>query len=193
MQSTDWVESISHNFTYMSDLQLLPVNYTLENNKVILRPLMPEDLDVLYAVASDPLIWAQHPNPDRYRREVFEKFFEGAIASHGAFIILDASSGDPIGSSRFYDHFPKAGEVKIGYTFFARKYWGGGFNTAAKQVMTAHAFQFVSRIIFHIGAGNLRSQIAIGRIGAQKIGEEDVAYYGEAPKRNFVYALDRTG
>jgi RimJ/RimL family protein N-acetyltransferase len=175
----------------MSGLQLTPVNYTLQDEQIILRPLVAEDLDVLYAVASDPLIWEQHPNPDRYRRDVFEIFFEGAIASRGAFIILDASTGEPIGSSRFYDYFPESGEVKIGYTFFARKYWGGGFNTAAKQLMTAHAFLFVDRIIFHIGAGNLRSQIAIGRIGAQKIGEEDVAYYGEATKRNFVYALDR--
>ena len=175
----------------MAGLQLLPVNYTLQDEQVILRPLVAEDLDVLYVVASDPLIWEQHPNPDRYRRDVFEKFFEGAITSQGAFMILDASTGEPIGSSRFYDHFPDAGEVKIGYTFFARKCWGGGFNTAAKQLMTAHAFQWVERIIFHIGAGNLRSQIAIGRIGAQKIGEEDVAYYGEATKQNFVYLLNR--
>jgi RimJ/RimL family protein N-acetyltransferase len=175
----------------MSDLQLLPVNYTLQHEKVILRPLVAEDLDALYAVASDPLIWEQHPNPDRYRREVFEKFFEGAIASQGAFLILDTLTGEVIGSSRFYDHFPEAGEVKIGYTFFARKCWGGGFNTAVKALMTRHAFQWVDRIIFHIGAGNLRSQIAIGRMGAQKIGEEDVAYYGEATKRNFVYTLDR--
>lgn len=175
----------------MSIPQLLPVTYTLQNEKVILRPLMAGDLDTLYGVASDPLIWAQHPNPDRYKREVFEVFFEGAIASGGAFLILDKSTGEPVGSSRFYDHLPDTGEVKIGYTFFARKCWGQGFNTAAKRLMIQHAFQYVKRIIFHIGAGNLRSQIAIGRIGAHKIGEEDVAYYGEASKRNFVYALDR--
>jgi RimJ/RimL family protein N-acetyltransferase len=175
----------------MTDQQLMPVTYTLQNDKVLLRPLLAEDFDDLYAVACDPLIWAQHPNPDRYRRDVFQKFFEGAIASKGAFLILDVSSGDPIGSSRFYDQSPETGEVKIGYTFFARKCWGGGFNSATKQLMTAHAFQWADRIIFHIGAGNLRSQIAIGRIGAHKIGEEDVAYYGEAPKRNFVYALDK--
>ena len=175
----------------MPFLQLLPVTYTLQDEKVILRPLMSGDLDVLYAVASDPLIWAQHPNPDRYKREVFEVFFKGAMASDGAFLILDASTGAPIGSSRFYDYMPDKGEVKIGYTFFARKCWSHGFNTAAKRLMTQHAFQWVDRIIFHIGAGNLRSQIAIGRIGAHKIGEEDVSYYGEATKRNFVYALDR--
>lgn len=175
----------------MPFLQLLPVTYTLQDEKVILRPLMSGDLDALYAVASDPLIWAQHPNPDRYKKEVFEVFFKGAMASDGAFLILDASTGEPMGSSRFYDYMPDTREVKIGYTFFARKCWSQGFNTAAKRLMTQHAFQWVDRIIFHIGAGNLRSQIAIGRIGAHKIGEEDVAYYGEATKRNFVYALDR--
>ncbi len=175
----------------MTEPRLLPVDYTLQNDKVILRPLVPEDLDALFAVASDPLIWAQHPNPDRYQQKVFETFFEGAISSQGAFLILNASTGEPIGSSRYYDHIPETGEVKIGYTFFARHCWGKGFNTAAKMLMTEHAFQWVDRIIFQIGAGNLRSQIAIGRIGARKIGEEDVAYYGEAPKRNFVYALDR--
>jgi len=177
----------------MTDPRLLPVNYTLQNDKVILRPLEPEDLDALFAVASDPLIWAQHPNPDRYQRKVFETFFEGAMASQGAFLILDASTGAPIGSSRFYDHFPETGEVKIGYTFFARHCWGLGFNTATKKLMTEHAFQWVDRILFQIGAGNLRSQIAIGRIGAHKIGEEDVAYFGEAPKRNYIYVLDRKG
>ena len=175
----------------MTEPRLLPVDYTLQNDKVILRPLLPEDLDALFAVASDPLIWAQHPNPDRYQRKVFETFFEGAISSQGAFLIFDASTGEPIGSSRYYDHFPETGEVKIGYTFFARHCWGRGFNAAAKRLMTQHAFQWVDRIIFHIGANNLRSQIAIGRIGAKKIGEEDVAYYGEATKRNFVYALAR--
>lgn len=177
----------------MTEQQLLPVTYTLQNEKVILRPLVPEDFDALFSAASDPLIWAQHPNPDRYQRKVFETFFEGALASKGAFLIQDAVTGAPIGSSRYYDHFPETGEVKIGYTFFARDCWGRGFNMATKRLMMDYAFQWVDRIIFQIGAGNLRSQIAIGRIGARKIGEEDVAYYGEAPKRNFIYEIDRNG
>jgi len=40
-----------------------------------LRPLRPEDFDALYAVASDPLIWEQHPSNDRYKKDVFEGFF----------------------------------------------------------------------------------------------------------------------
>ena len=32
-----------------------------------LRPLRANDFDVLFRVASDPLIWEQHPESDRYQ------------------------------------------------------------------------------------------------------------------------------
>lgn len=38
---------------------------TLHGDLVSLRPLRPDDLDALYAVASDPLVWEQHPDRDR--------------------------------------------------------------------------------------------------------------------------------
>lgn len=41
----------------MFDLQ--PI---LKGELLDLRPLRPEDFHHLYAVASDPLIWEQHPN-----------------------------------------------------------------------------------------------------------------------------------
>jgi len=53
----------------------------LSNEKVSLRPLAAIDFDSLYAVANDPLIWEQHPNPDRYKREVFQNYFKGALES----------------------------------------------------------------------------------------------------------------
>ena len=169
-------------------MNLQPVH--LRNEWVQLCPLQSADLDRLYAVASDPLIWAQHPNPDRYQRPVFETYFKGAMESGGAFLILDAT-GEVIGSSRFYDHLPDMREVKIGYTFFARSRWGKPYNRNVKRLMLEHAFQSVDRVIFHVGAGNIRSQRAMEKIGAVKVGEEDVAYYGEATRRNVVYAMTK--
>ncbi len=60
---------------------LMKVNLqpTLENEFVKIQPLQESDFERLYAVACDPLIWEQHPNKDRYKREVFENFFKGAI------------------------------------------------------------------------------------------------------------------
>lgn len=161
----------------------------LKNEMVILSPLRAEDLETLYIVASDPLIWKQHPNPDRYKREVFENYFRGAMESGGALLIKSAQTEEVIGCSRFYDHDADNKEIKIGYTFFGRSSWGKGFNNAAKELMIRHAFQSVDTIIFHVGVNNLRSRRAMEKLGAQLEGLQDVAYYGETSKQNCVYTL----
>jgi RimJ/RimL family protein N-acetyltransferase len=163
----------------------------LQNELVQLVPLSAADFEELYAVASDPLIWEQHPNPDRYQSTVFSNYFDGAIASNGAFLIKDAQTGTAIGSSRFYDHKPELREIKIGYTFFSRACWGKPYNSNVKHLMLAHAFTFVDRVVFHVGASNFRSQKAMERLGAVKTGEEEVAYFGEASRWNFVYEISK--
>jgi len=161
----------------------------LHNALVSLRPLSVTDFELLYAVASDPLIWEQHPNPDRYKRDVFQNYFKGAVESGGAFIILNQHE-QVIGSTRFYDFDPAKSEIKIGYTFFARSCWGQNFNRSTKLLMLSYAFEFVNRVLFHVGASNIRSQKAMEKLGAIKIGEEEVAYYGESTRLNFVYQFE---
>jgi RimJ/RimL family protein N-acetyltransferase len=164
---------------------------TLENEFVKIQPLRESDFETLYTVASDSLIWEQHPNKDRYKREVFEIFFKGAIESGGAFLVIDKQTGEAIGSSRFYDYNSENKFVLIGYTFLARSHWGSKYNPALKKLMIQYAFQFVDSVIFHIGANNVRSQKAIERLGASKIDEIEVKYYGEESKLNFVYEIKK--
>jgi RimJ/RimL family protein N-acetyltransferase len=164
---------------------------TLENEKVILYPLQENDFNDLFAVAADPKIWEQHPNKNRYKIEVFKVFFDGALQSKGAFKIVDKNSGDVIGSSRFYDYNQEDNTILIGYTFFGLSYWGNGFNHTVKTLMLNYIFQFVSKVYFHIGANNVRSQISLGRLGTTKIGEQEVTYFGELPKLNFVYSISK--
>ncbi len=168
-----------------------PLQPTLQNDQVALFPLLDDDFEALFAVASDPRIWEQHPNKDRWQRTVFQNYFEGAIKSNGAFKIVDVSTGEIIGSTRFYDFSPSDSCILIGYTFFAVHCWGKGFNPIVKKLMLDHAFQYVSKVQFHIGSTNYRSQVSIGRLGAVKVGEVEVAYYGEPPKLNFVYEITR--
>jgi RimJ/RimL family protein N-acetyltransferase len=165
----------------------------LANAKVSACPLRDTDFEALYAVASDPLLWEQHPNPQRYQRGEFRKYFEGAMASRGALLVRDAAEGAVIGASRFYDHDESQGTVFVGYTFFARACWGRSYNFALKDAMLTHAFRSVGRVYFHVGASNRRSQIAMERLGASKVAEVEVAYVGEATRPNFVYAIDRHG
>jgi len=130
-----------------------------------LRPLLPTEFDALYAVASDPLIWELHPDPTRYQRPVFEKFFQGAM-THGALAVIDRSSGAMIGSSRYYNEDREANEISIGFTFLARSHWGGRVNAELKRLMLDHAFRTFRRIWLHIGPDNFRSRRAAEKIGA---------------------------
>ena len=164
---------------------------TLENDRVRLFPLQETDFEALYEVASDPKVWEQHPNKDRWKREVFQTFFDGALQSKGAFKIVDKTNDQVIGSTRFYDYDATEDSILIGYTFYGTAYWGKGINQSVKKVMLDYIFQFVSKVNLHVGATNVRSQIAVGRIGAEKVAEQEVAYFGEQPKLNFVYQIDR--
>jgi N-acetyltransferase len=160
----------------------------LSGRNVSLRPLHSNDRDALYAVASDPLIWAQHPSPDRHRRDQFDVFFDQAIASGGAMLILDGD-GSVIGTSRFHGYDPGASQVEIGWTFLIRDHWGGATNREVKDLMLAHAFASVDRVIFRIGPENLRSRRAIEKLGAGQLGET----IDETGQRYVVYALRRPG
>lgn len=163
----------------------------LENETVLLLPLKESDFEELYQAASDPKIWEQHPNQDRYKRDVFQTFFEGAILSKGAFKIIDKESGKVAGSSRYYDYNPEENSILMGYTFYTTEYWGTGINHRVKKLMMDYIFQFVDAVIFHIGAKNIRSQISIERLGAKKIKEQEVEYFGEPSRLNFIYQINK--
>ena len=151
-----------------------------------LRPLRADDWPALYAVASDPLRWAQHPASDRYQEEVFKEFFRVALESRSALIAIDAEDGKVIGSSRYHGYDDVAREIEIGWTFLARSHWGGRHNGQMKQLMLDHAFQFVDRVIFAIGPQNMRSRCAIERIGGVLIGSRVAG-----GQESVVYAIDR--
>jgi len=156
---------------------------TLKGKLVELRPLRADDFDRLYAVASDPLIWEQHPASNRYQEDVFREFFREAMESGGAFIAFDASDGKVIGSSRYFGYSEEKNEVEIGWTFLARSHWGGRHNREMKELMLRHAFRYVDHVIFIVGPENLRSRRAVEKIGGVQIaprfdknGQERVAY-----------------
>jgi RimJ/RimL family protein N-acetyltransferase len=142
----------------------------LKGELLELRPLRPEDFHDLFAVASDPLIWEQHPIRDRYQEEVFRVFFREALESGGALIALDCKDGRVIGSSRFHGYDKEKSAIEIGWTFLVRSHWGGIFNREMKQLMLRHAFRVVDSVIFLVGPQNLRSQRAVEKIGGVRVG-----------------------
>jgi len=157
----------------------------LENELLLLRLLELHDYEQLYRVASDPLIWEQHPERERYKPEIFKRFFDGALESPAAYSITDKTTNQFIGSSRYY--YLTSQEIKryqtispsvhnaicIGYTFLARSHWGGKFNGSLKRLMIDHAFTTFESVIFQIGEHNIRSRTAVERLGALRLPLQD--------------------
>jgi N-acetyltransferase len=163
---------------------------TLEGELIRLRPLRADDYEALFAAASDPLIWEQHPVPDRYQAEVFRGFFKETMDSGGALVVIDKKDGSVIGSSRYLGYDDKQSEIEIGFTFLARAYWGGVYNREMKDLMLGHAFRFVRHVVFLVGPANWRSQKAMEKIGGvrvesrlNKAGRMNVVFQIDAPPR----------
>ncbi len=172
--------------------KMLSFSAILRGDLILLRPLEEADFESLFSVASDPLIWEQHPEKDRHKKEVFQKYFNTAMGgigpyfSFGALLVQDLKTGNVIGSSRYYDFDPETKTVAVGYSFLAREYWGGNYNQEMKRLMLNHAFQFVEKVIFHIGETNLRSQKAIEKIGARMVEKKIVN-----ETSHFVYEIEK--
>lgn len=166
----------------------------LEGERLLLQPLCEGDWDALFAVASDPEIWAIHPQPNRWQEPVFREFFAAALERGGALTVIDRSSGTVIGSSQFKLADPAdGGSVEIGWTYLARSHWGGETNREMKRLMLAHAFRYVARVEFRVGESNLRSCRAMEKIGGRLTGRSEMVETPTTPMRHVVYEITREG
>ncbi|PCI31800.1 MAG: GNAT family N-acetyltransferase [Elusimicrobia bacterium] len=167
----------------------MPFDYqpNLKGELIELRPLRSEDYDALYAVASDPKVWEQHPANDRYQTDVFKELFDDALTSGGALVAIDPKTQRIIGSSRFHAYNESRSDVEIGWTYLATSYWGGQYNKEMKQLMLKHAFKFVDTVLFLIGPENIRSQRATKKFGGIHTGSTTNADGSES----YVYELKR--
>ena len=163
----------------------------LKGELIELRPLTLEDWDDLFSVASDPLIWEQHPESDRYKEDVFKVFFREAMESGGTFVIIDRKNQQIIGSTRFYGYAPEKSEIEIGWTFLARNYWGGRYNRELKDLMLTHAFKFVENVVFLVGENNVRSQRATEKIGGIRSGMVEKVYGNRPPSLSVKYVIKK--
>lgn len=145
-----------------------PMKVRRSDDLVELRPLEAGDWDALFAVASDPQIWALHPAHDRWQEGVFREFFDEGLASDGAHVVIDRATDAVIGTSRYDVRVCETGEVEIGWTFLARSHWGGTVNSAIKRIMIEEAFAAgFEAVIFLVGETNVRSRRALEKIGAK--------------------------
>lgn len=174
---------IHFNIEHYMPFELQP---SLKGELLQIRPLRAEDFDELFSVASDPLIWEQHPD-NRHELDVFRKFFDDALESGGALAVIDLKDDRIIGTSRYHCYVLERSEIEIGWTFLARSHWGGQYNGELKRLMLVHAFKFVENVIFMVNSNNLRSQRALEKIGALRVGSKT----DPNGRENFIYRIRR--
>ena len=136
----------------------------LEGERFHLLQTQPHHFDALYQVASDPELWAQHPQSDRWKPGVFKRFFDAGLQNpEGCFTIFDRGSGAAVGSTRFYGLDVREPSIRLGYSFIARSLWGGAANQAVKHIQLSFLFNHVDAVYFEIGERNTRSQKALAK------------------------------
>lgn len=173
----------------MTALDRQPV---LAGPTLTLRPLQAEDWEALFAVASDPLVWEQHPAHDRWREDVFRAFFDDAIANRGALAVIETASGRMIGSSRYQGlEDARGGSVEIGWTFLARSHWGGATNREMKRLMVGHALCAIAECRFAVGIENWRSRRAMEKIGGRLTTRTDRRGMAGEEVDHVIYVIDR--
>jgi len=165
----------------------------LSGERLDLRPVTAADWADLFAIGSDPEVWAVHPAPDRYQEPVFRAYFEDGLKSGGALVAINRADGAIIGWSRYSALFTETGEIEIGWTFLGKAWWGGAYNGEMKRLMLDHAFRFVDRVILRIGEHNLRSRRAAEKIGARLTERTDVTTAGGVETTHLFYAIERDG
>lgn len=166
----------------------------LEGERLLLRPLASDDWDALYAVASDPAVWALHPAHDRWQEPVIRAFFADALANLGALVVIEKASGEVVGSSRFQGYDPAdGGSVEIGWTFLAHRLWGTGCNAEMKRLMLGHALRSVERVLFRVGEDNVVSRGAMANIGGKLLDEVEVREMAGVRTVHVIYEIDRAG
>ena len=149
---------------------------TLADGRVRLEPLGLQHVEGLKRAAADGELWTIRvtsvPDPDDTRGYI-ERALQAFAEGHRlAFAVLDARSGEVIGSSSYHDIVPAVERLEIGYTWYAKSRQRTHINASAKLLLMTHAFETLGAKLvgWRTDNFNFASQRAIERLGARKDG-----------------------
>jgi len=149
---------------------------TLASEHLRLEPLGLQHVEGLKRAAADGELWnirvTSVPEPDDTRGYI-ERALQGFAEGHRlAFAVIDAASGDVIGSSSYHDIVPAVERLEIGYTWYAKSRQRTSVNAGAKLLLMTHAFDTLGAKLvgWRTDNFNFASQRAIERLGARRDG-----------------------
>jgi RimJ/RimL family protein N-acetyltransferase len=144
----------------------------LENERVLLRPLMQDDAVYLSDyVREEPSLWKYALTPITTAQE-FEQYIAAAVEARQLksaypFIVFDKLQNKYVGSTRFYDIQLNNSSTQFGYTWYSESTWGTGLNEHCKLLLLEYAFETIGfeRVEFRADNRNKRSIAAMQKIG----------------------------
>ena len=147
-------------------------DFILENERVLLRPLVQDDAVYLLAyVKEEPALWKYALTPITTDQE-FEQYIATAVEARQLklaypFIVFDKLQNKYVGSTRFYDIQLNNSITQFGYTWYSESTWGTGLNEHCKFLLLQFAFETIGfeRIEFRADNRNKRSIAAMQKIG----------------------------
>ena len=148
----------------------------LHDEHVVLEPLGLDHVPALEAAAADGELWNlwfTSVPPPGHARDYVEKALQGqASGLMLPFAVRETSSGEIVGTTRYYDFVAELPRVAIGYTWYAKRWQKSHVNTACKRLLLQHAFESLdcAAVEIHTDSRNLDSQRAIERLGARREG-----------------------
>lgn len=163
-----------------------------EDELVVLTPLQINDFDELWALASNPQVWEQHPAKERAILEGFKAFFNDSLQLRSSYAIRN-KNGVMVGMSSYYEYDDYHKMVSIGFTFFGVDFWGKGYNPHVKNLMINYAFDElgVDHVLFHVDENNFRSQHALDKMGIKKINDVHTIKKGDLERHNLLFMKSR--
>ncbi len=158
----------------LTPMEVSPI--TLDGVDVRLEPLLASHHDLLVTAAADGELWNSTVTvvPSR---TTMATYIEDALRAQTQgrelpFVIVQKSSGELVGSTRFYDIDGANRRAEIGYTWLAARAQRTVVNTEAKLLLLTHAFETwrCIRVVFVTDVLNQQSRAAIARLGATEEG-----------------------
>ncbi|PHR24009.1 MAG: GNAT family N-acetyltransferase [Fluviicola sp.] len=168
-------------------------DYILENERVLLRPLRPEDFENLKEFAiNEPDLWEYSLLPAD-GLENMKIYLDAAFADKKKetaypFIVFDKKTNRFVGSTRFYDYQKKHNTIQLGYTWYGKEAQGTGLNKNCKLLLLEFAFEELEldRVEFRADNKNERSIAAMKSIGCTVEGVLRSNFISRAGRRDSI-------
>ncbi|TDE26792.1 N-acetyltransferase [Flavobacterium ranwuense] len=151
-----------------------PKNTILEDETVLLRPLLESDVENLLEISlNEPETW-EYSLVRANVKENLENYIQIALKAREnktefPFIVFDKKSGKYAGSTRFYDINLEFKTLQLGYTWYGKAFRGTGLNKHCKFLLLQFAFETLGmeRVEFRADNNNQQSIAAMKSIGCK--------------------------